>query len=75
MVLVVPIESGHVRDGTEVLELVGVDNATHRLDHAVEDFKGKNADDLALGVVGDDPRSAVYEYRFDGYPQSRCLLE
>ncbi|HWW83032.1 MAG TPA: hypothetical protein VNZ26_05480 [Vicinamibacterales bacterium] len=44
MISVVAFEAGHVRNGAEVLELVGVDDATYRLDYAVQDFEGKNAD-------------------------------
>src|SRR5579859_480578 len=40
MVLVVASDARYVGDGAEVLELVGVDDAAHRLDRAVEDFEG-----------------------------------
>ena len=68
-------ETGQVRDGSEVLELVGIDDATHRLDNAVKDVEAENADDLALRVMSDEPRPAVDEYRLDGYPQSGRLFE
>jgi hypothetical protein len=38
MVLVVASDTGHVGDGAEVLEFVGVDDAAHRVDHAVAHF-------------------------------------
>jgi hypothetical protein len=72
---VVAPETGHVGDLTEVLELVRVDDAAQRLDHAVVHFERDNADNLALGIVGDDPRVPVDEYRVCGYPTPGCLIE
>ena len=39
-----------VRDGPEVLELVGVGDAAQRLDHAVDHLEREHADDLAFPV-------------------------
>ena len=74
MVLLVT-DAQEVRDNAQVLELVGVHDASHGLDDTVEDLEGKNADDLALAVVGDDAGAAVDEDRFECYPQSLCPFE
>ena len=65
-IVAVGSDTDDVGDGTEVLELVGVDDGTHRVDHPVEHFEGPNAGDLALGITVDHPRSTIDEYRFDG---------
>ncbi len=69
-VVLLVTDAQDVRDGAQVLELVGVDDATHGLDHAVEDLEREHTDDLVLLVVGDDPWAAVDEDRFKSYPQS-----
>ncbi len=68
-------DAEEVGNGPEVLELVGVHDASHGLDHAVEDFEGKNAHNLALTVVGNDAGPTVNKDRFECYPHSLCSFE
>ena len=75
MVSVGRSETSQVGNGAEVLELVGVDNATNCPDHAVVDLEGKNAHDPSLGIVEDDPGFAVDENWFGRYPYSGRLFE